>query len=67
MTEIWSEELAKDQYQKNTSPTMRLEFVIYRLQVHAFYQLSYLGPLPTTNLSRPPAYHQSILRDDGAF
>jgi len=42
---IWSERLAKGLYQTNTSSAVILKPPIYRLQVRAFYQLSYLGPL----------------------
>ena len=40
---IWSEGLAKGPYQKNARPPVRLEPVIYRLQIQAFYQLTYPG------------------------
>ena len=40
---IWSEGLVKDLYQKNSLPPVRLAPTIYRLQVWAFYQLSYPG------------------------
>jgi len=43
---IWSERLAKGPYQKNTPPAVVLEPAILRLQIQAFYQLSYPGPLP---------------------
>jgi len=43
MLAIWSEGLAKGSYQTNTRVAVRLEPAIYRLQVRAFYQLSYPG------------------------
>ena len=49
---IWCEGPAKGPYQKNTPLPVRLEPMIYRLQVQAIYQLSYPGPRTQTTGSK---------------